>query len=135
MASKTGDDVGAPTVKGSVAPGAGNTITIHFIVTPDWPNGGKIGIGQGLENGKFGPTKFDTTMQFIKPTEYKDLSDLAQCFEITSEDTENSHASRVSFWTKGGSTEQKQVAFFIIEPGLEITTFGKGGMQWYPVLK
>jgi len=131
MASKTDEIAGAPTVAGSVAPGAGNSITIHLTVTPDWPNDTKVGLGHGFENGKFGPTKFDgATMKFLHGITYQDLPYAARYFEISSQDTQSSTASRVSFFKGGGSTEEDQVAFFIIEPGLQISTLTKSPMQW-----
>jgi hypothetical protein len=134
MASKTDKIVGAPTVEGSVGLGAGDTVTLYFVVTPDWPNDRKIGYGHAFENGKFKSSKFvDSTLNLAKGTTYQDLEDVGRYFDIKSIDTATGTASRVNLYVGGKSAEGEQVASFIIEPGVQIETLKKGYLQWHQI--
>lgn len=114
------------TVIGEISPGAGNSITMCITV------GGSIRpikcCAIGLENGKFEPTKVDSVLHLCDGIGGDWVEDAQRwCIKPLLKGKEG--GSQVQFWTKGGSTEQEEVASFNV-PNLHIETLGKSPCQW-----
>jgi hypothetical protein len=128
---------GQPSATGQILLGPGGGLSIQFRITQAvFPDPLKIAYGFTGEN-----LTIDKVTSFkgigLEIVEEKlsvqDLPKKANAWTIGSQNIGKTTASRVTLWqVKGGSTEDLQLAFFVVSPGFQIDTDKPGRLIWIP---